>query len=377
MSERAEIVVSGTPLPLTELAYTKFDQGRIDLIRNAVNVQAPLEIFYAFLELSARYDLDPLTGEIWLASMPGKNGGGGRVAVMVGRDGYLKVARRDEAFIDVDADVVYSKDEYRVTRKADGTRSVEHSYGNPAERGEAMGAYAVLRREGKPDRYFYAPLDQYAKNADKSAWSYRDSMVIKCATSYITRLTYGVSGAVPADEINGGLAMTETARLDAADAPQRPGVPEDLRALVDRAHALDPQSWRLNEVAARLPDPEDPGFDRAVKVVAGEIEAWLSENEPADAVVVDDRAEAGADAVETVDVSAELNRKWLEEPEWREQVHPLLSQYVDVETALDEAVGGDAPEAESLRARLGEVQDALDALGVPGGWWPATTSDAS
>jgi hypothetical protein len=137
MPSSQEVVVRGAALPLTEAAYKKFDQGRIDLLQKTVGGTAPLPTFYAFLELSARYDLDPLTGQIWLAQMPGRNGAAGRYAILVGRDGYLAVADRDPGFIDVDADVVYSKDEFRVTRKADGTRTVEHAYGNPSSAANA------------------------------------------------------------------------------------------------------------------------------------------------------------------------------------------------------------------------------------------------
>jgi hypothetical protein len=173
--------------------------------------------------------------------MPGRNGAAGRYAILVGRDGYLAVADRDPGFIDVDADVVYSKDEFRVTRKADGTRTVEHAYGNPSTRGECLGAYAVLRREGKPDRYFYAPLDQYARNAEKSAWSYRDAMVIKCAVSYITRITYRVSGPVPADEV--GLALDQA---DGTEVVQPAGnEPVDVAAELQKRWDTD-REWRAS-----------------------------------------------------------------------------------------------------------------------------------
>lgn len=157
-------------------------------------------------------------------------------------------------------------------------------------------------------------------------------------------------------------------------------LPEHLNALVQRASVIDTTAWSVREVAARLPLPGDEGFDEAVSAIAAEVTAWLDEHDPSDAVVVPEPAGEGEEvsgSVETVDVAAELNRKWLEEPEWRAQVEPLLSRYVDVETALDQAVGEDAPNQEELRASLSAVTNDLDALGVPGGWWPATTSDAS
>jgi hypothetical protein len=367
MPSSQEVVVRGAALPLTEAAYKKFDQGRIDLLQKTVGGTAPLPTFYAFLELSARYDLDPLTGQIWLAQMPGRNGAAGRYAILVGRDGYLAVADRDPGFIDVDADVVYSKDEFRVTRKADGTRTVEHAYGNPSTRGECLGAYAVLRREGKPDRYFYAPLDQYARNAEKSAWSYRDAMVIKCAVSYITRITYRVSGPVPADEVGLALDQADGNVIQAAgtDVPAAAALPQDVAELVARAAGVDPKSWRTNEVAARLPEPDDRGYDAAVKQITAELEAWLAENEPPDAEVVQPAGN------EPVDVAAELQKRWDTDREWRASVAPLLDRYATLEAAVDEALSsGQDEQAQEMRAQLAVIAGDLDALGVPEGFWP-------
>lgn len=372
-----ELVAHGAALPLTEVAYSKFTQARIDLLMKAKGNGAPLEIFYAFLELSARYDLDPLADEIWLAPMSGRNGQGGRLSILIGRNGYLKVARGHEDFIDVDADVVYSEDEYRVTRKADGTRTVEHSYGNPAKRGEAVGAYAVLQRNGYPDKYFFAPLAQYAKDASKSAWSYRDSMIIKCAVSYITRITYGVSGAVPADEVGAGLALDRADGnvIDAEGHETQPlALPQDLATLVARAAAVDSKSWRANEVAARLPDQDDRAYESAVRQIVSELQAWLVENEPQDAVVVfPDRNGDGS-----VDVAAELQHRWDVDPGWRGKVQPLLSRYVDAETGLEAAIGdGEDEKAAEMREALGDVAAELRDLGVPEGWWPETAGDQS
>jgi hypothetical protein len=200
-----------------------------------------------------------------------------------------------------------------------------------------------------------------------------------CAISYIARTTYGVSGAVPVDEVNGGLALPGDGGVidtTAADAP--PALPEGLSMLVARAYAVDPRSWRPNEVLARLPEPSDRGFDAAVKKVMAELEAWLAENEPQDAVVVEDAPrfrDRNGDG--TVDVAAELQHRWDVDPDWRAKVNPLLRRYVDAEAGLEEAIADDRGEdAASLRETLAEVAQELLALGVPEGWLPETAGQS-
>lgn len=411
-TRRREIVASGGVLPLTELAYNKLDQARVELIEAACMPSGcALPVFYAFLELSVRYDLDPLAREISLGVIKG------RPTPMIGRDGYLKVARKDTRhFIDVDADVVCEHDDYAVVRKADGTRTIEHSYGNPSKRGKVTGAFGVLQRHGYPDRYFFAPRDEYAKDPSNTAWGYLHAMMIKAPTSYLCRVTYGVSGAAPVDEMNSGLVMpVEHGIIDDRVRPvDSPRLPERLHGLVLRAAQIDPKAWRANEVQARLPLDDDPAYGREVAALGDEIEKWLAEHEIRDAVVVPDdepaartparpvdaspspapttaapdetidpftaamrehdaSTSAPADGVETTDVPADLQARWdaPEHAEWRQQVEPLLNQRTDLEHA-------DVPDdrQDEINEELRHLDASLDALGVPTGWWPASADQA-
>jgi hypothetical protein len=364
----------GGPLPVSEAARKRFDQDSIDLLTaSVVPTGTDRGTLYRFVEIAARYDLDPYRNEIWCANMSGRDGGGGRIAILVGRDGYLKCARREEDFVDVDADVIYSKDEYRVVRKADGTRTVEHSYGNPADRGEAVAAYAILRREGKPDRYFLAPLDQYGKNPDKSAWKYRDAMLVKCAQSYILRTTYGVNGAVPADEINAGIELPPDSQDMAVAAAAAPTLklPDEIASLFDRAASLDPASWRRNEIEARIFTQEgdaDPGLVRKLK---GELEEWLAANEPTDAVVVEgDEGEKGPqepqesaqdDDADVVDAEPVAESDAPEEPEALRKARQELAK---VQAELSRVAEG-TPEADKLWTHHDELVVRIGSLTGP------------
>lgn len=132
-----------------------------------------------FLELCAHYDLDPFAHEAWCAKS--KNG---RLLIMVGRDGLRKIAQRNG--LHVDGDVVRENDVLTVCRTPDGNRTISHSYGNPRDRGEVIGAWAEVREggpTGRPMGYFYAPVDEYkpTSNHDYSPWQKQLGVMILAA----------------------------------------------------------------------------------------------------------------------------------------------------------------------------------------------------
>lgn len=157
-----------------------------------------------------------------------------------------------------------------------------------------------------------------------------------------------------------------TANPHSTDSAKTPEIPTELEELVARAHAVDPKAWRLNEVAARLPEPTADGFAAALEQITVELKQWLDENEPQDAVVVHD-----APGNEGVDVAAELQHRWESDPEWRQKAEPVINSYADLEVALDTAVSDeDGAAAAEYREKLAAAQADLDALGIPAGWWP-------
>ena len=91
---------------------------RLALLKAEVAPKASPGEVGVFLEIAARYDLDPFAKEIWCAGEPGK------IMIMVGRDGLRKIAHR--AGLRFDGDVVRERDYFKVTRNPDRTRSVAH-----------------------------------------------------------------------------------------------------------------------------------------------------------------------------------------------------------------------------------------------------------
>jgi hypothetical protein len=390
-----DVVVHGAPLSLSKRARDQWDQNTVDLIADSVARGANLPTLYTFLELAARYELDPFAREIWCANMSGRDGAGGQMAILVGRDGYLKIARRDQTFIACPGQAVYSKDEFTAEYVDDDTGwVVSHKITDVADRGEPKGAWARLLRDDRPALFFFAPLEQFKKSG--GAWKYEDAMIVKCAQSYLLRTTYGISGAVPYDEVSVGFASGAAVEGKARDR-LAVAIPDELRERFDRAAAIDPQSWRANEVHARVYDRDGEELPAEVRKVALELDEWLAANDRPDIVqggdgpppadVVDPAAaEAAAAAVAaaaadelTDDERAALTSRYNaagepdapdREREWRSKVDVLADRLHNVRIALDADALSDVglesdDEANTEIARL--VAD-LERLGVPRSW---------
>lgn len=341
-----------------------------------------------FVELCAAYRLDPFAKEAWLAKSKR-----GKLLVMVGRDGLRKIVMRNG--LHLDGDVVRANDTFAVTRSPDGNRTVAHSYGNPAKRGEIVGAWAEVREGGpmgKPMGYFYAPLEEYRPQGASpySPWSKQVGvMILAAAERQAARQSTPLGGLVAEGE-NESIEAREVAGLGSVPPGATPDetpadeLPAMLVESFARAAALDPMQWRKPEILARIPSAHDAGYAQAVRAIADELDRWLEQNEPLDAVVVseepvpDPEQQGGADhepvatGAEVLDVDESLQKRWREDQEWAEQVGPLLHRLADTESSLDERVGaGDETAAEHLREELAEVVGDLDALDVPPGWHPS------
>jgi len=234
-----------------------------------------------------------------------------------------------------------------------------------------VGAYAVLRRHNKPDRYFYASKAEYGKDASKSAWKYVSAMLVKCAISYVLRTTYTISGAVPFDEMQAGAQFTTDGQPvpEAERTPEVFPMPTELHELVERAFKIDQTAFRSKDVFARLPgDPETDSYKVAVKQLCTEIEEWLAE-----------QGEVDAEAEEVVDAEPvgphilneeELAAKWDDDEDWRSSVAPMISMRQGYAADLQAVRDADDDDTAILKS-LESIEADLAGYGVPAEWMPA------
>jgi hypothetical protein len=153
-------------------AYLDFAPEMRKLIKDSLlPAEATDADLYYLLEISATYRLDPFARELWAVKMPGRNAAqGAHLTIMVGRDGMLAIAERHP-----DYRATAARRSTRTTSsstaptRADAGRDVlarQHSF-TDADRGELLGAWAEVYREGRPPVFFFAPLEEYDKSRQR------------------------------------------------------------------------------------------------------------------------------------------------------------------------------------------------------------------
>jgi phage recombination protein Bet len=247
---------------ITAAVREQFAEEQVNLIRATVARDASNAELAMFLELCARYRLDPFAGQIYCAKMRGENGEGGRVQIIVGRDGFLKIAEDHEDFEGFDSDVVRENDQFKVTRK-DGLPVITHDYeGSDETRGPIKGAWAIVYRAGRRPRYFYAPLAEYRPTSDKklkySPWSAQESVMIeKCAITTALRLAFNISGVVGEEEASRQLIDVPAAETEW---PEDERLKDYLMDLFEECNRVKPNSFRPKKQHMLLRGKDADGY---------------------------------------------------------------------------------------------------------------------
>lgn len=168
---------------------TSWNTRQIETIKKTVAIGASDEELDMFLSLARTYDLNPFLKEIWCIKM------GGRAIITTSRDGYLRIANRDQHFKGLVSDAVYENDRFAKTK--DG---VDHSYSS-GDRGHIVGAYALVYRNDRDyPTYFFAPFRDYYKRG--GTWDqYPHAMILKVAEAMALKRAFSISGLVTQEEI--------------------------------------------------------------------------------------------------------------------------------------------------------------------------------
>ena len=293
----------GTALATTpaigQLARRQYAREQIDLIKVTVAKGATDAELDLFLELCARYQLDPFAGQVFCARMRGEDGAAGQMVTMVGRDGMLVIARRDADFRGLLGDYVCEHDEFRAVNRDDDV-VVTHAYGKPSERGEVVGAWAKALRKGHPPTYFFARLEDYKprhSKVNKTPWGPQEAtMILKCAQSTALRFAFSITGLVGAEEAS---RFVSAEALDAVEAAGEvewgddPVLAERLAELFAAANATVPDSYRPRKVQAMLAGRSEGERRQIVLDLVTFIEqnGGVVPSEPADSTVDDPNEE--------------------------------------------------------------------------------------
>lgn len=215
---------------ITEKARDRFDAKQVELIRHTVAADCNNAELAIFLEECARLELDPFAKQIWAIKLSGK------MQIIVSRDGLLLLANRNRDFRGCQSFEVREHDRFKVRTDENGHVHVAHEWcdanGEPTHggkdgmlRGEIVGAFAYVRREGHVDTQFFAYRSQYDKGVN--VWkSHPSAMIIKCAEGMALRKAFSITGITVEGE------LTEEQRLLTA-----PGSPVEIDFGEDEALA--------------------------------------------------------------------------------------------------------------------------------------------
>lgn len=211
MSNNGELAVVGSSI--TQPARNRFAAEQWALIKDTVAKECNDAELALFLETCARHDLDPLIRQIWTIKIKG------RMVPVVARDGFLAIANRHTGqgwtgesgeYLGTQSDTVRLHDYFEKVHKErpDGTIGifVDHRYRDKDDkpthggedgslRGPIVGAWAIVKRRGHNDAYYYGFWKTY--NKAENAWeTHPDAMIVKCAESTALRKGFSVSGVI-------------------------------------------------------------------------------------------------------------------------------------------------------------------------------------
>ncbi|MDZ4839182.1 MAG: RecT family recombinase [Bacteroidota bacterium] len=171
--------------------YLAHKQLTPQIIKNVVAPNSTLEECALLIHLASKYNLDPLTGEIYILRQRT-----GKVNFYTSRDGYLKIANSHPAFDGIQADVVRQGDV--VKHNNDG--SISHTYG--ANRGAILGAYALAyRTDRKYPAYCFADYSEYNRLEQNTWRKYPTAMIQKVAEIMALKRAFSITGLVSKEEM--------------------------------------------------------------------------------------------------------------------------------------------------------------------------------
>jgi len=213
--------------------------------------QASTENLIALASLVDRTGLDPFIKELYCWEDKG------RVTYHVGRDGWLKIAKRDPDIVSVASGVIFENDEFSYVRGEDGKIHISHAGGFP--QGPLVGAWALVCQQEGQDQLVTRELAYYKHLMRKDNWSsypaeMLETRVIATAIKFVSQLAAGLyaPGEATDDEyVPAGIEATQ-ARADTMKDRVRPAPVEAEVEIV-----LPSGDFAPGDVVKIPPDPSD------------------------------------------------------------------------------------------------------------------------
>lgn len=161
----------------------QFAQTDIEIIKNSVAKNTTDAELKYFLAVAASTGLNPFQKEIWCYKS------GSDMLIFAGRDGFLSNAQRKPDFKGIRSAYVCEKDDFKMNMVSG---HIEHSF-SAADRGNIVGAYAIVKRKDMDPFISWAAMSEFNKGFN--AWkSNPGSMIKKVAEAHALKQAYSLSG---------------------------------------------------------------------------------------------------------------------------------------------------------------------------------------
>jgi hypothetical protein len=339
--------------------YDRIDANQLAAIKARWNKLNDMQVLQG-LQVCYTLGLNVFADEMYAAI-----GNGGELLMMVGRNGLLRKAEDFPDYRGYDSGVVYANDYFeRVDPDPDAKSlraraGVIHRQGHPSQRGECVGAWAVAEREGRPPRFFFAPLEDYCppNPHPKSAWSRNPTVMIdKVPISVVHRTLCNLSGVYLREEVEKLLTREDGAQPTVTWEEERAqiaevvealegdaGLHERLLAAIDALNELSPRSWGLGKVQMTLPGRSREELEDVITQIEEDVDV--------------ERARQGATEEEITDAEV------VEEPdaETAAKIEDLENRRADLEIVLDEESLPEKERDEAL-AEVKALDEQIDSL---------------
>lgn len=174
---------------------------QIAVIHNSVAKGTTMTELAYFLNVAKSVKLNPFNKEIWCYKDKKDN-----LVIFTGRDGFLSKAQDNPNFNGIRSAEVKKNDEFEIDI---ANNSVKHTIKDLANRGDIVGAYAIVfRKDGEPT-LVTVEFSRYKKDFYGPWKTHPEDMIKKVAESKALKLAFGISGLQIEDEfdIKNGVAI--------------------------------------------------------------------------------------------------------------------------------------------------------------------------
>lgn len=187
-----------TQSPLQSVDLSKLDTATKEVLKSTVAKHTSDPELSYFLTIAQSAGLNPFNKEIWCYKRAKKDAAGNYnyensdLIVMTGRDGYLKIAKRNPNFKKIISQPVYENDTFTCDPIAE---VIEHRFSSK-NRGQVIGAYAIILEKDGTKHFKYITTADY-KDAFSPVWKTKEAaMSCKCAESVLCKQYGGIAGIV-------------------------------------------------------------------------------------------------------------------------------------------------------------------------------------